>query len=405
MLKRKDLQPYFYEAIVKNWLCLASPVLSNLGTERGMPISCFGINVGDSIEGNTGRGSILITVPADGSSTQVIFFISKTAPTTNASGNGSAILTRDSTDVTSFAITQNTTLQQVDPKVVEDSTPQELKPKGKQALGKRILTLGKKILQLILPKLVSMVRQYAIGQFEEAKAQATTPEQIEELKQQYCPAPSELAQLIQTRDNIVNQLNSIGTRLDGLNFSIGITQDITNALSQLSTIIESVKIGLSAAAKVLPITPGSVPAILNDLETLDDKVIPIIEKNQGALNSTAVPIAAVTSTINKVVRILNQLDILISFCAPNSQVVPISNTVRTLSEIQVKSDINSGNYKGFVIQIEEEQYTPTVTRRKAVASNTNGIKLLETPLSFTTNNQTLIDELKFIIDQNGLRAY
>jgi len=300
---------------------------------------------------------------------------------------------------------ENTTLQQVDPKVVEDSTPQELKPKGKQALGKRILTLGKKILQLILPKLVSMVRQYAIGQFEEAKAQATTPEQIEKLKQQFCPAPSELAKLIQTRDNIVNQLNSIGTRLDGLNFSIGITQDITNALSQLSTIIESVKIGLSAAAKVLPITPGSVPAILNDLETLDDKVIPIIEKNQGALNSTAVPIAAVTSTINKVVRILNQLDILISFCAPNSQVVPISNTVRTLSEIQVKSDINSGNYKGFVIQIEEEQYTPTVTRRKAVASNTNGIKLLETPLSFTTNNQTLIDELKFIIDQNGLRAY
>lgn len=300
---------------------------------------------------------------------------------------------------------ENTTLQQVDPKVVEDSTPQELKPKGKQALGKRILTLGKKILQLILPKLVSMVRQYAIGQFEEAKAQATTPEQIEELKQQYCPAPSELAQLIQTRDNIVNQLNSIGTRLDGLNFSIGITQDITNALSQLSTIIENVKIGLSAAAKILPITPGSVPAILSDLETLDDKVIPIIEKNQGALNSTVVPIAAVTSTINKVVRILNQLDILISFCAPNSQVVPISNTVRTLSEIQVKSDVNSGNYKGFVIQIEEEQYTPTVTRRKAVASNTNGIKLLETPLSFTTNNQTLIDELKFIIDQNGLRAY
>ena len=85
---------------------------------------------------------------------------------------------------------ENTTLQQVDPKVVEDSIPQELKLKGKQALGKRILTLGKKILQLILPKLVSMVRQYAIGQFEEAKAQATTPEQIEELKQQYCPAPS-----------------------------------------------------------------------------------------------------------------------------------------------------------------------------------------------------------------------
>ncbi len=50
-LRRKDLQPFFFEAMVKNWLCLASPVLSNLGTERGMPISCFGIDVGDSIEG------------------------------------------------------------------------------------------------------------------------------------------------------------------------------------------------------------------------------------------------------------------------------------------------------------------------------------------------------------------
>jgi len=48
---------------------------------------------------------------------------------------------------------ENTEVQQVDPKVVEDSIPQELKPKGKQALGKRILDLGKKILQLILPKL------------------------------------------------------------------------------------------------------------------------------------------------------------------------------------------------------------------------------------------------------------
>jgi ribonucleoside-diphosphate reductase alpha chain len=50
-LKKKELQPFFYEAMVKNWLCLASPVLSNLGTERGMPISCFGIDTDDSIEG------------------------------------------------------------------------------------------------------------------------------------------------------------------------------------------------------------------------------------------------------------------------------------------------------------------------------------------------------------------
>ena len=65
-LKRKDLQPYFYEAMVKNWLCLASPVLSNLGTERGMPISCFGIDTDDSIEGIALANSELMRLSSQG---------------------------------------------------------------------------------------------------------------------------------------------------------------------------------------------------------------------------------------------------------------------------------------------------------------------------------------------------
>jgi len=35
----------------KGWLNLASPVLSNTGTDRGLPISCFGIDTPDSIRG------------------------------------------------------------------------------------------------------------------------------------------------------------------------------------------------------------------------------------------------------------------------------------------------------------------------------------------------------------------
>ena len=65
-LKRKDLQPLFYEAMVKNWLCLASPVLSNLGTERGMPISCFGIDTDDSIEGIALANSELMRLSSQG---------------------------------------------------------------------------------------------------------------------------------------------------------------------------------------------------------------------------------------------------------------------------------------------------------------------------------------------------
>jgi ribonucleoside-diphosphate reductase alpha chain len=48
-LKRPELASRFFDYIWKGWLCLASPVLSNTGTDRGLPISCFGIDVGDSI--------------------------------------------------------------------------------------------------------------------------------------------------------------------------------------------------------------------------------------------------------------------------------------------------------------------------------------------------------------------
>ena len=48
-LNRPELTETFFQYIWKGWLCLASPVLSNTGTDRGLPISCFGIDVADSI--------------------------------------------------------------------------------------------------------------------------------------------------------------------------------------------------------------------------------------------------------------------------------------------------------------------------------------------------------------------
>ena len=48
-LERPEMAETFFEYVWKGWLCLASPVLSNTGTDRGLPISCFGIDVGDSV--------------------------------------------------------------------------------------------------------------------------------------------------------------------------------------------------------------------------------------------------------------------------------------------------------------------------------------------------------------------
>ena len=49
-LYKPEMAETFFDYIWNGWLCLASPVLSNTGTDRGLPISCFGIDVADSIQ-------------------------------------------------------------------------------------------------------------------------------------------------------------------------------------------------------------------------------------------------------------------------------------------------------------------------------------------------------------------
>lgn len=50
-VNRLDLEEKFYQAMAKNWLCPATPVAANMGTDRGLPISCFGLAVPDSVDG------------------------------------------------------------------------------------------------------------------------------------------------------------------------------------------------------------------------------------------------------------------------------------------------------------------------------------------------------------------
>src|SRR5690606_6223299 len=50
-LYKPELQPAFEEMITKGWISFSSPVWANMGTQRGLPISCFNVHVPDNIEG------------------------------------------------------------------------------------------------------------------------------------------------------------------------------------------------------------------------------------------------------------------------------------------------------------------------------------------------------------------
>ena len=49
-LFKPELKEAFKELIERGWMSLSSPIWANMGTKRGLPISCFNVHVPDSIE-------------------------------------------------------------------------------------------------------------------------------------------------------------------------------------------------------------------------------------------------------------------------------------------------------------------------------------------------------------------
>ncbi len=66
-LFKPELKESFQEMIEKGWMSLSSPIWANMGTERGLPISCFNVHIPDSIEGITHKlGEVIMQTKIGG---------------------------------------------------------------------------------------------------------------------------------------------------------------------------------------------------------------------------------------------------------------------------------------------------------------------------------------------------
>ncbi|WP_372472907.1 ribonucleoside-diphosphate reductase subunit alpha [Capnocytophaga sp. ARDL2] len=66
-LYKPELADAFIEMIEKGWMSLSSPIWANMGTERGLPISCFNVYVPDHIEGITHKlGEVIMQTKIGG---------------------------------------------------------------------------------------------------------------------------------------------------------------------------------------------------------------------------------------------------------------------------------------------------------------------------------------------------
>ena len=72
-LYRPELKEAFQEMVERGWMSLSSPIWANMGTQRGLPISCFNVHIPDNIEGITHKLGEVIMQTKIGGGTSAYF--------------------------------------------------------------------------------------------------------------------------------------------------------------------------------------------------------------------------------------------------------------------------------------------------------------------------------------------
>jgi hypothetical protein len=275
-----------------------------------------------------------------------------------------------------------------------------------------ILNKGKNLVASLIPVILNQAKQLGIENLGQASEKLPDA----------CPPQEVLDKVLNIRNSLVTKLNSTSESVQTLGTTISGLATLADVQTLLVNTLSITKTGASLAAKVLPVVPGAVPALLSDLEDLKNSILftatggPKLERITSVLSSGTLALANVNQQLIKIINLLNSIDNVLKKCNPDIELTPLnsalsdlqsvttqSTTVSTPTEVSTQqSSIN--NYKGFILEIQESQFSENLIQKIGVAKNASGIVLLKTSPSFTNNPQTLIEELQFIIDRDNLKA-
>ena len=300
--------------------------------------------------------------------------------------------------------------QKTDSKSIEENTPQDNKLTGKDKFAILIAQKGEEVKKQLIPVVIGLATTAGI------KAIGTAAEQLPD----FCLPEAEVNRILNIRNQIVGKLNGIVNTIDAFGKTVNTLKDIVTPLDTTLTALTVARTAASIGVKFIPSPPGApgiVVSTLNDLKDIQEKISPTIIKTKGTIGAISLAISVVATPLLKIINLLNSIDKYLTKCSSSlssgtAKLTSLNDSLLTLettqnqvtSANQVTSVPTKSTYNGFILDIVEEPYSPTVNRVKAVAKNAQGIILLQTPLSFTTQSQILIEEIKLIIDSNNLKA-
>lgn len=233
--------------------------------------------------------------------------------------------------------------------------------------------------------------------------QQNTAQKRQDLSE-FCPKQNVLQQIIKLNNGLKKTVN-------GLQKAINTANDLVLSGQTLITVTQAaIEIGLFTPYIIAPFSPDTPTKVTGDkIEDFRKK----LAKGQLITTDLLKWLIQVGAYLNVFVRLTQLADQLIARCMEEIQEsipenVPIDPDLVALNEV-IDSNISSfeqpTNYgNDFLFEIETDSISFNIPRRRAIAKNQEGVILIRGEYSFTSTTDILIEELKYYIKVNNLKA-
>jgi hypothetical protein len=268
----------------------------------------------------------------------------------------------------------------------------------------------KELKSLVIPIIIGMISSYGISKVKELieKAKLDKKSAFDEIKDIIsCPPQNEMDKIIKNKNKLSKILSSTQKKIEK---TLKILKRATLSINAADLAYKAI------IASPIPIAPGILTNVVLNIQDLKLDIKKIISKTKLVSNVTLSILLLLENVLSLIINMLNLLDLLIEFCYPkNSTPSPIPQDISqiadqlTLLTTQQSNQLSPiiTNINGFKMGVETEPTISTsksLKRRRATATNKQGIIMLTGEWSFSSIDQILIDELVFYIQTNDLRA-
>ena len=225
-----------------------------------------------------------------------------------------------------------------------------------------------------------------------------------------CPDPRLIQQILERRNALISQIETAAVFINIIDRVLNIISQVISGTQTSLQALSLIKTATAAASQVLPSVPGAITAAISyfdDIRTLltfKSDGNPKLPELKRAVDTGSTYVTRAALVFNSILLTLRVIDLFLEKCGGT-----LGEPNEDLNNLVAKGQAVSDNdfetsYKGFTFKIVEEPFSPTVNRKIGQALNSEGIVLLQTDPSFTTDPQVLIEELKLTIDRDNLKA-